>query len=83
MGYSIRTDRYRYNEWLWMNNELGGVELYDHGNDDGETVNVASRKENRKLCEQLSSKMHADLHIPPVTKIGEQALDFTQKDSSC
>ena len=55
MGYSIRTDRYRYTEWLAWNGSalaparplrLRASELYDHDGDDGtdadafENVNV-------------------------------------------
>ena len=44
MGYSIRTDRYRYTEWLAWNGSalaparplrLRASELYDHDGDDG------------------------------------------------
>ena len=43
MGYSIRTQRYRYVEW--RRNDTGKVvarELYDHHNDSGEAVNIAA-----------------------------------------
>lgn len=44
MGYSLRTDRYRFVTWL-DSRDLGAppvfVELYDHGVDPDETVNVA------------------------------------------
>lgn len=42
MGYSIRTDRYRYTEW--RDHESGAVlarELYDHAHDPGEAKNIA------------------------------------------
>lgn len=43
MGYSIRTDRYRYTEWRdWKTGELSARELYDHQMDDAETRNVAA-----------------------------------------
>jgi uncharacterized sulfatase len=38
MGYSIRTDRWRYTEWDGGN---AGVELYDHQDDPGEITNLA------------------------------------------
>ena len=44
MGYSIRTERYRYTAWLDRrdaNIEPLAEELYDHDNDPHETVNVA------------------------------------------
>ncbi len=43
MGYSLRTERFRYTEW--RNFDTGKIvarELYDHANDPAETVNVAS-----------------------------------------
>ena len=44
MGYSLRTDRYRYNEWRDFETGLVQArELYDHDNDPLETVNVAGR----------------------------------------
>lgn len=43
MGYSVKTDRFRYTEWR---QEMGhgatvGIELYDHARDPDETVNRA------------------------------------------
>jgi iduronate 2-sulfatase len=42
MGYSLRTDQYRYNEWRKFDTkELLARELYDHVNDPLETANLA------------------------------------------
>lgn len=38
MGRSVRTERWRYNEW---DEAKKGVELYDHQNDPGEFINLA------------------------------------------
>jgi uncharacterized sulfatase len=38
MGYSVRTDRWRYTEW---DNGVRGAELYDHENDPREFTNIA------------------------------------------
>jgi uncharacterized sulfatase len=38
MGYSVRTDRWRYTEW---DNGVRGAELYDHQNDPREFTNLA------------------------------------------
>lgn len=51
MGYSIRTKRYRYTEWVKFNNTNFtpdwtvnyGKELYDHMIDPGENLNLALR----------------------------------------
>ncbi len=58
MGYSLRTDRWRYIEWI--ENETGKIvarELYDHNNDSGETVNVAMHLKNFKTIKQLSERL--------------------------
>ena len=57
MGYSMRTQRYRYTEWI--NKGTRGVELYDYDVDPDETVNVAELPENAELVAQLSEQLHA------------------------
>ena len=64
MGYTMRTERYRYVEWYEWNkdtkrpeNKLAN-ELYDHQTDPKENVNVANKPENKKLTEQLSLQLH-------------------------
>lgn len=54
MGYSMRTDRYRFIAWKdsrYPESKPLFVELYDHRNDPLETKNVAS--ENTELVEEL------------------------------
>ena len=42
MGYSMRTDRFRYTEWRdWKTGETTARELYDHASDPDETKNLA------------------------------------------
>jgi iduronate 2-sulfatase len=45
MGYTVRTDRYRYTEWREEDGAgaVVGVELYDHARDPDETVNRADQ----------------------------------------
>ena len=57
MGYSVRTDRWRYTEW---DNGVRGAELYDHKNDPREFANLAADeryagqvKEMKKLLQKL------------------------------
>lgn len=61
MGYSMRTDRYRYTEWIREGKEVGkevaGVELYDHLRDADENVNVAERAEHKRLVSELSEML--------------------------
>jgi len=66
MGYTMRTDRYRYVEW--KDRRTGAVfatELYDHLDDPGENQNVAALPENRELVPKLSAKMWSLLPAPP------------------
>ena len=52
MGYSVRTDHFRYTEWRSLNDgSLQGRELYDHRRDPRETVNVV---ESAKHAEAIS-----------------------------
>lgn len=59
MGYSMRTDRYRFTEWTKPSGPPVGVELYDHYEDPGENVNVADRPEHKDLVARLSQQLHA------------------------
>ncbi len=68
MGYSARTDRYRYTEW--QERETGRVaarELYDHENDPGETVNLAPMPEFTKTITRLSNILNRgwEAALPP------------------
>jgi len=59
MGYSMRTPRYRYTEWLEPGKEPLGVELYDHVVDPGETANLAAHPDKRVLAAGLSKRLKA------------------------
>ncbi|MBN2577811.1 MAG: sulfatase [Pirellulales bacterium] len=67
MGYSMRTRRWRYNEWIKGGKEKVAVELYDYKNDPGETVNLAHQPEYQETIERLSAKLHAGRRgaLPP------------------
>lgn len=58
MGYSMRTDRYRFTEWVVRGNNFCEYELYDHLVDPNENVNIANRPENAKLVKQLANQLH-------------------------
>jgi len=59
MGYSVRTERYRYTEWAEPGKQPVGIELYDHKKDPDENVNVAHRPDNKELVAKLSRILHA------------------------
>ncbi|MBT3286467.1 MAG: sulfatase [Victivallales bacterium] len=54
MGYTIRTDRYRYTEWLQRSSsEILARELYDHETDPQENTNAATDDGNTATMAQL------------------------------
>jgi iduronate 2-sulfatase len=68
MGYSLRTPRYRYTEWVkfigqpfyrpvWRNQV--GVELYDHSIDPEENINRARERNYTAIRTQLSQTLQA------------------------
>ena len=71
MGYSIRTDLYRYTEWLRWNgtilkadwSQVVGVELYDHSGDEDisfdnyENINVADQPTYSTIRNQLHQQL--------------------------
>jgi len=56
MGYSMRTDRYRFTRWVDRDDhsQVDAVELYDHQTDPQENVNIANAPANQTLVEQLT-----------------------------
>ena len=68
MGYTIRTEKYRYTEWVLFQHApiyrpvwapLYGAELYDHKLDPEENRNVFSDPAYYQVREQLSKDLHA------------------------
>jgi len=55
MGYSARTDRYRFTEWAAPEKDFKVLELYDHKVDPDENTNVAARPENAQVVKELSA----------------------------
>lgn len=58
MGYSMRTDRYRFTRWQSNQDrsKAKAVELYDHQQDPRENVNLAGKPEHASLVQQLSEQ---------------------------
>jgi len=60
MGYSMRTEQYRYTEWQHRNTgEVVAAELYDHQADPQENVNLAAGGERKELVARLSKQLKA------------------------
>ena len=58
MGYSMRTDRYRYTEWRdHKTAEVLARELYDYQTDPQGNANVAAEPANTELVERLSRQL--------------------------
>jgi len=65
MGYTMRTKRYRYTEWLSLKNRrVVGVELYDYETDPDETENLAKKPANKALVEKLSKMLKPYYRAP-------------------
>jgi iduronate 2-sulfatase len=58
MGYSIKTDRYRYTEWQQKDKKVNARELYDHKIDPDENTNVVDAPENKAAVEELSKMLN-------------------------
>jgi hypothetical protein len=61
MGYTMRTDDFRYTEWRNRKNIARVVarELYDHRQDHDENENVAENAAHAKTVQELAEKMRA------------------------
>lgn len=58
MGYSMRDERYRYTEWReWSTGRVHAAELYDHGLDPDENVNLADDPLLAALRASLSARL--------------------------
>ena len=61
-GYSIRTERYRYTEWL---EGKAGRELYDHATDSNEVANVAADPKYAEVRTALSAQLKKYVQLQP------------------
>jgi len=71
MGYSIRTERYRYTEWhsasyrsykTYKDANIVGTELYDYEKDPLETINLANSQTHAALIKRLKGKLKNHLN---------------------
>ena len=62
MGYSIRTELYRYTEWRdFQTGEVQAKELYDHHSDPQETTNLAGHASHKTIVAALAGYLAATL----------------------
>lgn len=54
-GYSMRTERYRYTEWVMPDGRVVYRDLYDLEEDPGETLNIGDKPENAALMDRLAA----------------------------
>lgn len=60
MGYSVRTDRYRYTEWEnWETGEVVATELYDHDADPAESRNVSEDERYSGVSDEMAAILEA------------------------
>ena len=57
MGYSMRTERYRYTEWSALDSPYSTAELYDYKDSPVEFRNIANRPEHVSLVNGLAHMM--------------------------
>ena len=57
MGNAVRTDRYRYVEWMGEDREVQARELYDHNADPAENVNVAADPEWSQTVKKMQERL--------------------------
>lgn len=60
LGYSFRTSRYRYTEWIGKFGKPVARELYDYESDPLEKVNVVGETKNAALVDKLAKQLRAD-----------------------
>ncbi len=69
VGRTIRTESYRLTEWSngADRDDVEAVELYDHRDDDRESINVANRPEHAATVEELRAQLRAGWRaaLPP------------------
>ena len=61
MGYSMRTDRYRFTQWVDRDDhsKVDAVELYDHRTDPQENTNIANDPATKAVVEKLTAQWAA------------------------
>jgi iduronate 2-sulfatase len=78
MGYSMRTDRYRFTVWVGRNDhtQVDAIELYDHLTDPQENTNLGKDPANAELVKQLMAQWKQGWQgaKPPLTRALKASL---------
>lgn len=83
MGYSIRTERYRYARWEhWETKRVAGRELYDHQADPDENHNLADDPAMAATLDSLEARRLAGWRaaLPPSAGAGRGRADQGSSD---
>ena len=71
MGYSMRTDRYRFTVWVHEDDHsnIDSIELYDHKTDPQENTNIAKDPANKELVASLMEQWKKGWkgNMPPIS----------------
>ena len=59
MGYTIRTNQYRYMRWHGPDGKVVAHEIYDHQSDPMENRNLANKPEYADLLKSLNGQLDA------------------------
>ena len=54
-GYSMRTEQYRYIEWVTADGTVVYRDIYELHNDPGERINIGDLEENSELMASLAT----------------------------
>lgn len=68
-GYSYRTDRYRYIEWILPDGTVRDRELFDYQTDPHEATNIAVYTENDALMMRLAARMRTATETPGCSQL--------------
>jgi ribonuclease D len=71
MGRSVRTERWRYNEW---DDGKKGVELYDHQTDPKEHKNLAKDPNYAKVVNELKTLLREPIEKQTLAPPGDRLL---------
>ena len=81
-GYSFRTQRYRYTEWVNKKSKTVAKDLYDYQTDPLETVNLADQPKFAEIQQTLATQLRAHAQGCERLKPSEVPAMQTSKTSS-